>query len=61
MEPEVGETIRDNCIDCHMPRRRAQRTQIQSASGLESPLLPEHYIAIYKDATERFLASVLDK
>jgi|GEM_PF-388606 len=61
MEPEVGETIRDNCIDCHMPRRRAQRTQIQSASGLESPLMPEHYIAIYKDATERFLASVLDK
>ncbi len=32
-----------------MPRGRAEDTQIQSTSGMESPLMPEHYIAIYKD------------
>ena len=60
MAPELGETIRDNCIDCHMPRRGDDLTQIQSAGGLENPLMPEHRIGIYQDATERFLAELVD-
>jgi hypothetical protein len=57
MGPELGREIRDNCIDCHMPRRRDTHTQIQSASGgLESPLMPEHRVGIYPDATQLFLS-----
>lgn len=56
MGPELGPAIRDNCIDCHMPRRSDHKTQIQGASdGLEFPLMPEHRIAIYPQATQRFL------
>ena len=55
MGPELGAAIRDNCIDCHMPRRRDKQTQFQSASDLESPLMPDHRIAIYAEATQQFL------
>ena len=55
MGPELGGAIRDNCIDCHMPRRRDTDTQIQSPSDLESPLMPDHRIAVYPDATQFFL------
>jgi hypothetical protein len=56
MAPELGPTIRDNCIDCHMPRRDDGSTQIESATGLEHPVMPEHRIGIYQDATRSFLA-----
>ncbi len=39
----------------HMPRRRDTQTQFQSASSLESPLMPDHRIAIYPEATQQFL------
>jgi tetratricopeptide (TPR) repeat protein len=57
MGPELGAAIRDNCIDCHMPRSSDKKTQIQgTGSGLDFPLMPEHRIAIYPEATQRFLA-----
>ena len=55
MGPEMGGAIADNCIDCHMPLRRDTGTQIQSASSLESPLMPDHRIAVYPEATQAFL------
>lgn len=58
MGPELGDAIAANCIDCHMPDRGDSSTQIQSAGGLENPLMPEHRIGIYDDATQRFLAEL---
>lgn len=58
MGPELGDAIGDNCIDCHMPARGDNSTQIQSAGGLENPLMPEHRIGIYEDATRLFLAEL---
>lgn len=58
MEPHLGDVIGDNCIDCHMPRQRATSTQFQSARTLENPLMPDHRVGIYPDATQRFLEAL---
>ena len=55
MEPELGHAIRDNCIDCHMPGRLDKKTRVQSASGMDFPIMPEHLIGIYPEATRLFM------
>jgi hypothetical protein len=58
MSPRLGQTIAANCIDCHMPRRRDVHTQVQSADDLQSPLMPDHHIGIYPEATRIFLEKI---
>ena len=55
MSPELGQVALNNCIDCHMPRRRDTSTQVQSAHDLQSPLMPDHRIGVYPEATQRFM------
>ena len=56
MQPVLGHAIVDNCIDCHMPGRQDKKTGVQSARGMDFPVMPEHLIGIYPDATQRFMA-----
>jgi hypothetical protein len=56
MQPELGHAIVDNCIDCHMPGRQDKKTGVQSARGMDFPMMPEHLIGIYPDATLHFMA-----
>ena len=55
MEPTLGHAIADNCIDCHMPGRQDKKTGVQNAKGMIFPVMPEHLIGIYPDATRRFM------
>ncbi|MEE2872766.1 MAG: multiheme c-type cytochrome [Candidatus Latescibacterota bacterium] len=56
MQSVLGHAIVDNCIDCHMPGRQDKKTGVQSARGMDFPVMPEHLIGIYPDATQRFMA-----
>ena len=55
MEEELGATIGDNCIDCHMPERLDATTRVQNATGMDRPSMPDHLIGIYPDATGMFM------
>lgn len=55
MAPKLGDTIRDNCIDCHMPRQRDVGTQFETADNFRFPTMRDHFITIYPMATLRFV------
>ncbi len=50
MASKLGETLRENCIDCHMPKESDRRTSFDSASGYSFPVLRDHYITVYHQA-----------
>ena len=56
MEPELGDDIGDNCIDCHMPGRQDATTRVQNVTGIDRPTMVEHLIGIYPDASRLFMA-----
>jgi nitrate/TMAO reductase-like tetraheme cytochrome c subunit len=48
-----------NCIDCHMPAQASRAITMQT-QGLRDPvadLVRNHLIAIYPDATKKFVES----
>lgn len=50
--------ISSNCIDCHMPDRRSKSIvmKLTDSTKTTAELLRTHLIAIYPDATKRYLA-----
>ncbi|MEO6407042.1 MAG: multiheme c-type cytochrome [Ferruginibacter sp.] len=51
----LGESIKSNCIDCHMPKRpsNAISFQMQQSSSSSAYLLRTHRIAIYSDSLDK--------
>jgi hypothetical protein len=45
--PELGPSIANNCIDCHMPLQQSQTLISNSKGGQLKPLVRNHQIAIY--------------
>jgi len=53
----VGEKIRENCIDCHMPRKDI--TDIQEESGGEAgPKMRDNFIKVWNLESEKYLNEV---
>jgi Cytochrome c554 and c-prime len=45
---EMGEKIRDRCVDCHMPLQKSQVLYSDSVGQHIEPLIRNHKIAIYR-------------
>jgi hypothetical protein len=58
MAPQLGEAIKANCIDCHMPTKPSKVIQLLT-NGTQSPLpdfIRTHVVAVYPEETQKVLA-----
>ena len=55
MADKVGASIRQNCIDCHLPKRRDMATPFETPEGTKYVELRDHFIGIYSDQTREFM------
>lgn len=55
MSSTLGEEIKTNCIDCHMPSAKDLNIDIETTSGFEFPIMPDHFIGIYPEITRHFI------
>jgi hypothetical protein len=57
MKNKVGNTISNNCIDCHMPElpSKAIMVLLQGENIPTSASMRSHYISIYKNESDKFL------
>ena len=61
MEPELGERLSDNCIDCHMPSRASDKLWMKTKTGKVFPPLRDHHVRVDPEATARYLRSLMKK
>ena len=61
MSEEVGPSITDNCIDCHMPKESSDFLKMYTSEGTVFPPLRDHHIRVDEEATKRFLSGLKDK
>ncbi len=59
MAAELGDAIRTNCIDCHMPRKQDLGTEIETAEAFQFPTMRDHFITIYPEISRRLTAQFL--
>ena len=52
---QVGVSIGENCIDCHMAMGQDTHVAVKRNETTEFPLLRDHYIRILPAETERYL------
>lgn len=55
MQAQLGASISDNCIDCHMPKQESEEMFLRTSSGREFPKLRDHHIRVDQEATRSFL------
>jgi hypothetical protein len=57
MTATLGPSIKQNCIDCHMPKQpsHAVAVYLQGAAAPTPALLRTHYIKAYPEETQKFL------
>ena len=55
----LGKQIEQNCIDCHLPRREDEGTQMNVAQGAIFPLLRDHLIQVYPEISSQVEAQLL--
>ncbi len=55
MASEIGTAIRQNCIDCHLPKRKDEATPFETPEGTKFVELRDHFIGIYSDQTQEFM------
>lgn len=58
MAPQLGETIKSNCIDCHMPAKPSNVIQLLT-NGNQKPLpdfIRTHVVAVYPDEAKKVMA-----
>ncbi len=63
MTNEIGPSITQNCIDCHMPKQlsHAVAVYLQGADAPTPALMRTHYIKIYQNETEKILTLLKNK
>jgi len=57
INPALVSSLKENCIDCHMPAKPSQSIVIFSP-GQEIPkaaIFRSHFISIYQDETKKFI------
>ncbi len=54
---QLGESLRGNCIDCHMPPNQADDIGFNMEGGVIRPMMRDHHIRISQEATVEFLRS----
>ena len=59
IQSDKVKNISANCIDCHMPKEVSKSIvlQLQNQKIPTAQLLRTHFIAVYPDATKKFIAS----
>ena len=57
IDTKMISSISANCIDCHMPQMASKKivSQLSDGKGFSAELLRTHLIAIYPEATKKFL------
>jgi hypothetical protein len=55
MEPRVGASIAENCIDCHMRRLPIESTMFDTPGATLHPTMLDHRIAVDRAASEAIL------
>ena len=58
MSESLGPSITANCIDCHMPKRAAEKLRFATAEGNVFPPLRDHHVRVDEEATKRFMAAL---
>jgi hypothetical protein len=60
LQPRLGDAIKKNCIDCHMPAKPSNLIQVEAnESKLKVPyLVRTHRIAIYPQETKKIMAFI---
>ncbi len=60
MAKTIGETIKTNCIDCHMPLKPSKAIAVYLPGGAPpvAALIRSHYISIYPEETKKMLAFI---
>ena len=58
MESKLGERLRENCIDCHMPSRASDKLHLDTAEERVFPALRDHNVRVDLKATEDYLKSL---
>jgi hypothetical protein len=63
MTDQIGPSIANNCIDCHMPKQlsHAVAVYLQGADAPTPALMRTHYIKIYPDETQKILTLLKKK
>jgi uncharacterized membrane protein len=58
--PKLGNAIKGNCIDCHMPAKPSNLIQVEAAGNkLQVPYeVRTHRIAIYPQETKKVMAFI---
>lgn len=51
--------MRNNCIDCHMPQRRDEKTRLQGAQQASFPLLRDHLIRVDAESAAKWMPKFL--
>lgn len=53
----VGDDLRKNCIDCHMPVKASNKIMVSvgNSKSLKSEMARTHFISIYPTQTEKIL------
>ena len=57
MHENLGPKLRENCIDCHMPKRATDKLRVETSVGQIFPPLRDHHIRVDQKATENYLNS----
>lgn len=62
MGAELGASITDNCIDCHMPRLPSAGVLMQNTStgSMDSLQVRTHRIAVYEEASQQVIRFIKD-
>jgi Cytochrome c554 and c-prime len=63
MTNDIGTTIKNNCIDCHMPLEQSQSIVVllQGADAPTPAKMRSHYIKNYPGETKKFIDSLKNK
>lgn len=63
MKGRLGESIKSNCIDCHMPRQpsRAIAVYLPGSTSATAAMLRSHVIKVYSEESEKHLQSFKNK
>ncbi len=54
----LGDQIRDDCIDCHVPKEATENITLDNAAGTVFPPLRDHHIRVDPKATQRYYEKV---
>ncbi|NCD71512.1 cytochrome c3 family protein [Mucilaginibacter agri] len=63
MAPKLGEVVKNNCIDCHMPLKSSNIISVESSTGKKAIpyMVRTHHIGVYPEETKKIMAFLSQK